>query len=140
MALGAWLRSGLGTIRTITDFLGVKLGVVMELPVFRLVSYPMFVAETLMVGGAQPFFQCTPPLLSAHWFASDERAKSAAIALNFKQIGIATAFFDRWRDEQHARWTAGLSFLIAVLCTILSAGTFLHFQNLPPIPPSRHCM
>jgi len=140
MALGAWLRSGLGIIRTITDFLGVESGVVMESPVFGLVSYPMFVAGTLMVGAAQPFFQCTPPLLSAHWFASDERAKSTAIALNFNQIGIATAFLIGGEMGNTLDGLLDYFSLIAVLCTILSAGTFLHFQNLPPIPPSRDRM
>jgi hypothetical protein len=29
---------------------------------------------TVLVGAAQPFFQCTPTLLSATWFGKDERA------------------------------------------------------------------
>jgi hypothetical protein len=42
---------------------------------------------TILVGFAQPFFQCTPPLLSATWFASNERATSSAI----DQLGTAAA-------------------------------------------------
>ena len=122
------------------DFLGVDSGVVMGSPVFRLVSYPMIMAGTLMVGDVQPFFQCKPPLLLAHWFASNGRAKSTAIALNFNQIGIATAFLIGGEMSNTLNGLLDYFSLIAVLCTILSAGTFLHFQNLPPIPPSRDCM
>ena len=49
--------------------------------------YSQIVAGTVLVGAAQPFFQCTPPLLSATWFGSDERALSTAIAINFNQVG-----------------------------------------------------
>ena len=42
-------------------------------------------AGTVLVGAAQPFFQCTPPLLSATWFGSDERALATSVALNFNQ-------------------------------------------------------
>lgn len=54
--------------------------------------YPILLAGTVLVGLSQPFFQCTPPLLSATWFGSNERAMSTAVALNFNQIGIACAF------------------------------------------------
>ncbi|CAJ1346454.1 unnamed protein product [Effrenium voratum] len=74
MAVGCWLRSGI-------PFSGE------ELP-----GYSTVVAGTMLVAVAQPFFQCTPPLLSATWFAPDERALSTAVAINFNQVGIATAF------------------------------------------------
>ena len=51
--------------------------------------YALLVLGTVMVGFAQPYFQCTPPMLSATWFASGERATATATALNFNQIGIA---------------------------------------------------
>lgn len=120
MAAGCWLRSGL-------SFLGGA---------DNLVPYPVLVIGTLMVGAAQPFFQCTPPLLSAQWFASSERATSTAVALNFNQIGIATAFLV---GGAMATTTQGLEQyfgLIAVLCTVVFGGTLLQFQNLPPTPPS----
>ena len=44
------------------------------------------------MGAAQPFFQCSPPLLSGTWFGQDERALSTSICLNANQLGIATAF------------------------------------------------
>ena len=55
-------------------------------------SYGFVVAGTVLVGAAQPFFQCTPPLLSATWFGAEERATATATAINFNQVGIATAF------------------------------------------------
>jgi len=120
MAAGCWLRSGLSFLSGGHD----------------LVPYPVLVIGTLMVGAAQPFFQCTPPLLSAQWFASSERATSTAVALNFNQIGIATAFLV---GGAMATTTQGLEQyfgLIAVLCTVVFGGTLLQFQNLPPTPPS----
>jgi FLVCR family feline leukemia virus subgroup C receptor-related protein len=58
------------------------------------------------------------------------------VALNFNQIGIATAFLV---GGAMATTTSGLEHyfgLISVLCTILLAGTVLQFENLPPTPPS----
>lgn len=123
MTLGCWLRSGVSFI---------SMGGAAD----SLVPYPVLVIGTLMVGAAQPFFQCTPPLLSAQWFASSERATSTAVALNFNQIGIATAFLV---GGAMATTTQGLEQyfgLIAVLCTLVFGGTLLQFENLPPTPPS----
>lgn len=50
------------------------------------------VVGTALIGLAQPFFQCTPPLLSATWFGNKERALSTAVCLNANQLGIATSF------------------------------------------------
>jgi hypothetical protein len=80
MAVGCWFRSG-------TSFLPVIPGAE------HLVSYTSVVIGTVLVGAAQPFFQCTPPVLSATWFAPSERATSTAVALNFNQIGIATGTY-----------------------------------------------
>jgi len=88
------------------------------------------------VGAAQPFFQCTPPLLSAQWFASDERATSTAIALNFNQVGIATAFLVGGGMATSVHGLQKYFTLIAFLSTILTIGTFIQFQDLPPSPPS----
>ena len=44
------------------------------------------------MGFSQPFFQCSPPLLSATWFGARERATATATALNANQLGIAAAF------------------------------------------------
>lgn len=124
MTVGCWMRSGVAFLPFV------------DIDTATLVSYPCLVGGTLLVGAAQPFFQCTPPLLSATWFAPSERATATAIALNFNQIGIATAFLV---GGAMATTPVGLGQyfgVIAVLCTIVAGGTLLQFQNEPAIPPS----
>lgn len=123
MALGCWLRSGLSF-----------LPVLPQAP--HLMSYASVVIGTVLVGAAQPFFQCTPPVLSATWFASSERATSTAIALNFNQIGIAIAFLVGGAMATTIRGLELYFGLIALLATVTAIGAFLQFQNEPPIPPS----
>lgn len=120
MAAGCWLRSGIG-------FLPGQSG---------LVDYPLIVLGTILVGIAQPFFQCTPPLLSAMWFANNERSTSTAIALNFNQIGIATAFLVGGSMATNSVGLENYFGLIAVATSIITVGTLLQFQNKPEIPPS----
>jgi MFS transporter, FLVCR family, MFS-domain-containing protein 7 len=123
MMVGCWLRSGISFLPMIP---GAE----------HLMSYPFVVFGTLLVGFAQPFFQCTPPLLSAQWFAASERATSTAVALNFNQIGIATAFLVGGTMATSRAGLENYFGLIAVLCTAAAAGTLLQFKNEPPIPPS----
>ncbi|KAL7570863.1 hypothetical protein ACA910_018928 [Epithemia clementina (nom. ined.)] len=123
MALGCWLRSGLSF-----------LPVLPQAP--ELMSYAAVVIGTIMVGAAQPFFQCTPPVLSATWFAASERATSTAVALNFNQIGIATAFLVGGAMATTVRGLELYFGLIALVSTVTAIGTLLQFQNEPPIPPS----
>lgn len=125
MTLGCWLRSGLSFL----PFVGSP-------DTNSLVSYPLLVVGTVMVGAAQPFFQCTPPMLSATWFAPSERATSTAVALNFNQIGIATAFLVGGTMAVNPSGLSNYFGLIAVLCTLVTVGTMLQFQNEPAIPPS----
>lgn len=128
MTAGCWIRSGFGFLPTFQSA-GVETGNV-------LVDYPWIVVGTVLVGIAQPFFQCTPPLLSAKWFANNERSTSTAIALNFNQIGIATAFLV---GGGMATDTVGLEKyfgIIACTTTLVTVGTLLQFQNEPPYPPS----
>jgi Major Facilitator Superfamily len=120
MTAGCWLRAGVG-------FLPGQTG---------LVDYSMIVIGTVLVGIAQPFFQCTPPLLSAMWFANDERSTSTAIALNFNQIGIATAFLVGGSMATNAAGLENYFGLIAVATSIITVGALLQFQNEPEIPPS----
>ena len=50
------------------------------------------VAGTILVGAAQPFFQCTPALLAAAWFGPNERVLATTVAINANQIGIAMSY------------------------------------------------
>eukprot|EP00418_Pyrodinium_bahamense_P099429 CAMPEP_0179031836 /NCGR_PEP_ID=MMETSP0796-20121207/11273_1 /TAXON_ID=73915 /ORGANISM="Pyrodinium bahamense, Strain pbaha01" /LENGTH=661 /DNA_ID=CAMNT_0020728035 /DNA_START=109 /DNA_END=2094 /DNA_ORIENTATION=+ len=118
MAVGCALRSGL-------PFVGDQLP-----------GYAVVVAGTMLVAVAQPFFQCTPPLLSATWFAPNERALATAVAINFNQVGIATAFLvggELGRTEVGLKEYFGL---ITVASVLVAAGAFLGFQDRPPTPPS----
>mmetsp|Transcript_9796 Transcript_9796/g.20724 ORF Transcript_9796/g.20724 Transcript_9796/m.20724 type:complete len:655 (-) Transcript_9796:256-2220(-) len=143
MTLGCWLRSGLGIVPVFFDLLGIREDYasfmdtqVFGMRLFGLPPYPVIVIGTLLVGMAQPVFQCTPPLLSAQWFASNERATSSAVALNFNQVGIAAAFVVGGTMADGYEGLNRYFALIAVLSTMASIGTFCQFQNLPPIPPS----
>ena len=121
MAAGCWLRAGVGFLPGQGD---------------GLVDYPFIVIGTVLVGIAQPFFQCTPPLLSAMWFANNERSTSTAVALNFNQIGIATAFLVGGAMATTSDGLENYFGLIAVATTIITVGTLLQFQDEPEIPPS----
>ena len=99
-------------------------------------STPLYLQNKNSVGAAQPFFQCTPPMLSATWFAADERATSTAVALNFNQIGIATAFLVGGGMATTAPGLATYFGLITAVCLAVTIGTFVQFQDRPDIPPS----
>lgn len=99
-------------------------------------SFPFIVAGTIMVGAAQPFFQCTPPLLSAIWFGPEERATSTAVALNFNQIGIATAFLVGGNMAADPSGLVSYFALISLVCIAVTIGTILQFVDKPAIPPS----
>jgi len=101
-----------------------------------LVPYPALVAGTVAVGAAQPFFQCTPPMLSAIWFGKDERATSTAVALNFNQIGIATAFLVGGAMGTNAKGLEDYFSLITLVSCAAAVGTVLQFRDKPPSPPS----
>jgi predicted MFS family arabinose efflux permease len=126
MTLGCWFRSGFSFL----PFVGLP-------HTNSLVSYPLVVLGTVLVGMSQPFFQCTPPLLSATWFAPSERSTSTAIALNFNQIGIATAFLVGGAMAGDRYGLSNYMGLIAVVCTAVTVGTLLQVQNEPEIPPSK---
>jgi hypothetical protein len=127
MCLGCWFRSGLFNLFETGD--GDNDG-------SPLVSYESIVIGTVLVGVAQPFVQCTPPLLSAQWFASSERATSTAVALNFNQVGIATAFLIGGTMATSIEGLSRYFLLMAITSTVLLVGVFLHFQEQPEIPPS----
>mmetsp|Transcript_19920 Transcript_19920/g.22584 ORF Transcript_19920/g.22584 Transcript_19920/m.22584 type:complete len:600 (-) Transcript_19920:72-1871(-) len=144
MAVGCLLRSGLSFLSPIFSQLGLAAAAnAVSIDATNtaaaaagLVPYWSILAGTILVGAAQPFFQCTPPMLSATWFASDERATSTAIALNFNQIGIATAFLVGGGMATSPEGLASYFSVITAASTVVAIGTFLQFQNKPPIPPS----
>jgi len=74
--------------------------------------------------------------LSATWFASDERATSTAVALNFNQIGIAVAFIVGGGMGTTVSGLSDYFNIISLVCLAVTVGTFLQFQNRPPSPPS----
>lgn len=144
MALGCFFRSGFGIFASFLTSLGITLAASDPAAVASatagsgsdLVPFWSILAGTIMVGAAQPFFQCTPPLLSATWFASNERATSTAVALNFNQIGIATAFLIGGEMATSPDGLANYFGVISIACALVTLGTFLQFQNKPPTPPS----
>ncbi|CAL6293467.1 unnamed protein product [Bathycoccus prasinos] len=99
-------------------------------------SYTEEVVGTILVGAAQPFFQCTPTLLSSRWFGKDERALSTSIAINANQIGIAVAFLVGGLMGQTNEGLNGYFSLITLLSGIVTIGAFIQFQEKPPTPPS----
>jgi len=153
MSLGCIFRSGLEPLWLFTQHLlqyisvaipsagaasstAVTLSTTQLLAQVAPTSFPLLVAGTVMVGAAQPFFQCTPPLLSAIWFGPEERATSTAVALNFNQIGIATAFLVGGNMASDPKGLVSYFALISLVCVAVTIGTMLQFVDKPPIPPS----
>ena len=138
MATGCILRSGVSFLDPILSTLGLTATSIADNAASSagLVPYWSLLAGTVLVGAAQPFFQCTPPMLSATWFAADERATSTAIALNFNQIGIATAFLVGGGMATSMEGLSHYFTLISIACTAVMIGTFLQFEEKPPSPPS----
>jgi len=144
MTVGCLLRSGLGFLAPAVSALGMNQAAAAVSDAAStyssgpegLVPYSAVVAGTVLVGAAQPFFQCTPPFLSATWFGSDERATSTAVALNFNQIGIATAFLVGGGMATDSAGLASYFGVIAAACIVVTAGTLLQFEDRPPTPPS----
>jgi len=117
MAVGCALRSGLPTSAVLQPYSAV-------------------VAGTVLVGAAQPFFQCTPPLLSATWFGADERALATAVAINFNQVGIATAFLVGGAMATSSSGLGTYFNVITIATFIVAIGAALQFRERPPTPPT----
>lgn len=91
---------------------------------------------TMLVGAAQPFFQCTPSLLAANWFGENETTFAATVALNANQLGIAGAYaigaIFVHTELALRRYFAAL----ALVSLVLAVGCLLHFRERPHRPPS----
>ena len=61
---------------------------------------------------------------------------STAVALNFNQIGIATAFLVGGSMATTVPGLASYFHLISAACVVVAIGTFLQFENAPLTPPS----
>eukprot|EP00957_Ditylum_brightwellii_P081815 6224491-Ditylum_brightwellii.AAC.1 len=68
------------------------------------------------------------------WFAADEYATSTAVALNFNQIGIATAFLVGGGMAMSVQGLGEYFGVILVACAAVTDGTLLQFQDGPPAP------
>jgi len=108
-------------------------------------SYAQVVAGTVLVGAAQPVFQCFPPQLSATWFGNKERALATAVAINFNQVGIATAFLvggflvgdvSNTEVADPARSLSLYLSVVTVLSALVCAATCVKFEERPPSFPS----
>ena len=71
MALGCILRSAAAEVAVYEQAYPVG----RRRLIFSLDMAPgyLVVAGTMLVGAAQPFFQCTPSLLAANWFGNQKR-------------------------------------------------------------------
>ena len=94
-------------------------------------AYSQILAGTVLVGLSQPFFQCSPPLLSATWFPQKEPALATATALNANQLGIAAAFIVGGSMPLPAYFVAITASSVAALALVAVA-----FQRRPPSPPT----
>lgn len=117
MSVGCGLRSGVPFVGGLPPYAEVTIG-------------------TILVGAAQPFFQCTPPLLSATWFGPKERARATAIAINFNQVGIATAFLVGGEMANSGEGLSNYFDIITLASIVVAAGAIFQFQDRPPTPPS----
>ena len=94
-------------------------------------GYNQICAGTVLVGLSQPFFQCSPPLLSATWFPQNERALATATALNANQLGIAAAFVVGGLLPLPAYFMAISAASVAILALVAA-----QFRRRPPSPPT----
>jgi hypothetical protein len=139
MCVGCWFRSGWnGMEKTIWSMLMMRHDENNHDENDDIILEPLenVILGTIFVALAQPFFQCTPPLLSAQWFPPQERATATAIALNFNQVGIATAFWVAGCWGNDVTGLSRYSTLLAILSTLLWIGTMFQYQDQPEWAPS----
>jgi len=98
--------------------------------------YGSLLIGTVFVGVAQPFFQCTPALLAANWFGSNERTLATTIALNANQFGIAAAYVVGTNLVKTPDELRDYFDIITIVSAVLVVGVIFHFKEMPPTPPS----
>ncbi|EKX47104.1 hypothetical protein GUITHDRAFT_159575 [Guillardia theta CCMP2712] len=126
MTLGCALRSGLSFLPPFDRYDWV------------VPDYLFEITGTILIGIAQPFFQCSPPQLSATWFGSNERALATAVCLNANQLGIATAFVVGGTMLNGKVPEALDEYLTMITFASLAVfgGTVAWFKDRPPTPPT----
>eukprot|EP00638_Chattonella_subsalsa_P021854 CAMPEP_0117856090 /NCGR_PEP_ID=MMETSP0950-20121206/1039_1 /TAXON_ID=44440 /ORGANISM="Chattonella subsalsa, Strain CCMP2191" /LENGTH=372 /DNA_ID=CAMNT_0005705123 /DNA_START=200 /DNA_END=1321 /DNA_ORIENTATION=- len=99
-------------------------------------SYGSLLLGTVFVGIAQPFFQCTPALLAANWFGSNERTLATTIALNANQFGIAASYMLGTNLVKNPVELQDYFDVITIVSAVLVVGVLVHFKEKPKTPPS----
>jgi FLVCR family feline leukemia virus subgroup C receptor-related protein len=99
-------------------------------------EYGSLLLGTILVGIAQPFFQCTPALLAANWFGANERTLATTIALNANQFGIAAAYLVGTNLVKNPNELRDYFDIITIVSAVLVVGVIFHFKDKPPTPPS----
>ena len=139
MAAGCALRSGVHPM----NLLAVNPLVDFNTWDWKLPGYDSEIIGTIMIGVAQPFFQCAPPLLSATWFGNKERSLSTAICLNANQLGIATAFVvgagmlnGKMQNLGAPEAMDEYLSIITVCASTAFLATIALFKERPPTPPT----
>ncbi|CAM9892547.1 unnamed protein product [Heterosigma akashiwo] len=99
-------------------------------------SYGSLLLGTVFVGIAQPFFQCTPALLAANWFGSNERTLATTIALNANQFGIAASYMLGTNLVKTPVELQDYFYVISIVSAVLVVGVVIQFKEKPPTPPS----
>eukprot|EP00913_Durusdinium_trenchii_P012338 g11582.t1 len=66
----------------------------------------------------------------------EERALSTAVAINFNQVGIATAFLAGGAFGGSEAGLKDYFVIITIASTVVAAASLLFFQEKPPTPPS----
>lgn len=94
------------------------------------------VLGTMLVGAAQPFFQCTPSLLAANWFGENETTFAATMALNANQLGIAGSYAVGAIFVHSNEALRRYFFSLALVSVVLAFACFMQFSERPPKPPS----
>ena len=89
-----------------------------------------------LVGLSQPLYQCTPALLSASWFPTDERTIATGVALNSNQLGIGCAFVFGSQLVTKVDDIVPYFQLLSFVSTVAFIGVAWQFDDSPPTPPS----
>ncbi|EED93428.1 hypothetical protein THAPSDRAFT_268737 [Thalassiosira pseudonana CCMP1335] len=138
-ALEPWILGRLGLRRTVVfGAFANMLGSLVKISSMQSGLYGTYALYLgfFLVGFAQPLFQCTPALLSASWFAEEERTLATSIALNANQLGVGMAFVVGALYVQSPSQVANYFSLLSFFSVAAFVGCVLQLEDAPPTPPS----